>query len=75
MNVSVLGELLENKFHVKEKAIEQKLDGDDVIDAIKQLVDCKGNIDNLDDKYHEHFEKVINTLYQNEIETKKKWRD
>ncbi|ENP8362745.1 hypothetical protein ACEH99_000154 [Vibrio vulnificus] len=75
MNVSVLSELLKNEFHVKEKAKEQELDGDDVIDAIKQLVDCKGNVDNLGAEYHEHFEKVINTLYQNEIETKKKWRD
>ncbi|WP_230432174.1 deoxycytidylate deaminase [Plesiomonas shigelloides] len=75
MNVSVLKELLKNKYHVMSNANERELDGDVALDVIKKIIDNKGEIKGLDHVEYNYFDQVINTLYQDEIKTKIKWRN
>ncbi|EPH6582559.1 deoxycytidylate deaminase [Vibrio cholerae] len=75
MNVSVLTELLKNKYHVMSNANELGLDGDIALEVIKKIIDAKGKVEGLDYEDSQYFEKVINTLYLDEIKTKIKWRN
>lgn len=75
MNLNVLQELLENRYHLIDKAQESGLDGDGAVMALKALIDENGDVDALDRIHDAYIEGVVSVLYKNEIDTKIKWRN
>ncbi|MGR2768276.1 deoxycytidylate deaminase [Photobacterium ganghwense] len=75
MNVNVVKELLKNDFHVREKAKHYKLDDDLALTVIQKIIDDKGSTENIHEEHHPFLELVIQPLYQEEAESKTKWRD
>jgi deoxycytidylate deaminase len=75
MNINVLKELLKNDYHIRSKANEVDLDEEITLKTILKIIDENGITGNTTEIHQIIIEQVIRPLYDEAIESKRKWRN